>query len=83
VQDSELRIPVRIREEQSHDIGIPRQQFGFDSGDLPAASFGLATLLDSAIAFHALNASSCGSHRFRGHQFHVLVFTNLKKSWTV
>jgi len=76
-------VPIRKRQQQSGNVGIPRQQFGFDSGDLAAASFGLATLFDSAIAFRALNAASCGSHRFRGHQFHVLVFTNLKKSWTV
>jgi hypothetical protein len=76
-------MPVRIGQQQSGDIGIAGAQFRFDGSDLAQASFGLATLLDSAIAFHALNAASCRSRRFRNHQFQVLVFTNLKKSWTV
>ena len=39
LEDSEFRMPVRKREQQSHDIWIPAEQFCLDRGNLPQAAF--------------------------------------------
>jgi hypothetical protein len=37
LKDAKLRVPVRQRQAQPLDIGIAREQLGFDSRDLAAA----------------------------------------------